>query len=829
MRDSFYFYEDDLKDDPRTSERSGEVVRSWMDSEVHYKQELPPRECVNYYNIVAERLLFRRCILGWDEGADFAIGGDARPFGADGPKLEELQKAGVFICMAFIPLTPDDRNQSPELARLYYVLGLAQKYDSLFETEYERGEEFSESFFVVGLSDNFSRRKIKGDSWRLAARILEGIAQKRDSDKVRNLATNYIVTGDVTSDGLLKPVEMGSKPDLAKNDFKQFKWIMHKENKESMSMDMKNMNKVETPETLEEALELIETMQNKATRSFFRFLEAGDLDGMKEQREIGADWFAADIKTGLMVMPLIGKKVRGSLAETKGMPWTVGKQADKEYPEFKAFREYQKYDAIYKWLKYEGADWAQMFYVLGKLGLDDVLKQCSRSFAPIGVRNEDDFNVLEIALKNRDFKLAEKFYNLGCRCEGEKFKEYASSVLEKCIINTTAQTSEGKAFSSNREFAKRALSCGLDPNIKIRAQPKDQPELKASFFGIVLYAGDFEMIEMCLKANADPNVKIELLEGQYASIGCEEVLTDWSSHPKSGTPMYIANFANKDLKDEERAKIIELLKGYGAQEDKRIDQDKYRKAVRELGTVPGSDGEKIRKCVLGYLDDGEDFNVEKEVIYISADDKGRIERLKTTLWGWAVFNGDIDVMRKCLEHEVPVHSPLKFLHTTSKHIADLQYLNGKTPLEVVLMSEDIPLECQREAIELLKEFGASENDCPPELIDSRHDTEVDKLKSRTDVCAQCYVEEGDIDEYGGTGPMRTTVFGQAVLYVWLDVLERCLELGASVRNKILYFDWCEHGAIVDSGTPMEIIKRNKTLPSWMLNRAKKLLRKYSNE
>jgi ankyrin repeat protein len=677
MIEPFKFYEDDLKDDPRESERSDEVVRSWLRSDVHYEQELPPRECVNYYNIVAERLLFRRCILGRDEGADFAIGGDARPFGVDGPTLEELQEAGVFICMAFIPLTPDDRNQAPELARLYYVLGLAKKYDSLFETEYERGEEFSGSFFVVGLSDNFSGRKIKGDSWRLAARILEGIAQKRDSKKVCNLATHYIVTGDVTSDGLLKPVEMGSKPNLAKNDFEQFKWIMHKENKESMSMsmDMKNMNKVETPETLEEALELIETMQNKATRSFFRFLEVGDLDGMKEQREIGADWFAADIKTGLMVMPLIGKKVRESLAKTKGMTWTAGKQADKEYPEeFKAFREYQKYDAIYKWLKYEGADWAQMFYVLGKLGLDDVLKQCSRSFAPIGVRNEDDFNALEIALKNRDFKLAEKFYNLGCRY-------------------------------------------------------------------------------------------------------------------------------------------------------------KYCKAVSELGTVTGSDGEQIRKCVLGYLDDGEDFNILKEVIYISADDKGKIEKLKTTLWGWAVFNGDIDVMRKCLEHKVPVNSPLKFLHTTSEHIADLQYLNGKTPLEVVLMSEDIPLECQREAIELLKKFGAAEEVCPSAIIKSRHSSRMDKLRSYTDVCAQCDIAVQDFVPGMETTSMRTTVFGMAVRFVWLDLMERCLELGASPINKIdylgdgtLYLDY----ELIESRTPMEIIQGNKTLPSWMLNRAKKLLRKYSN-
>ncbi len=303
MKKSLY---KELKRIPRVSEDSSIVASAWVATVDPYLPEIPDVESGNeqcrelYFNITAERLLFRKKLLGLpvDENlvADASIAA-AHPFGEAGPTFGELAVSSVRLAAAFVPLTPDERDVTlrPVMARLYCVAGLFGRHVlPLTEGLKEAGIQ-DYNWFVAGLKDGVREISIPGRSWLLAANLLMRIIEKNDMATARNLINNFVVTGNV-EDGAISHVTIGRKPELAnKAEFRNFRWIVPIRNRE----EMKNM-KTECPETLEAAYELIQTMRNHATNALIETARAGNVigDAIVHNLKCGADPSRTDAASG---------------------------------------------------------------------------------------------------------------------------------------------------------------------------------------------------------------------------------------------------------------------------------------------------------------------------------------------------------------------------------------------------------------------------------------------------------------------------------------------------------------------------------------------------
>lgn len=806
-------------------ETTEEVVSRWFDEDVYYETEYPSacddsKAVDQYYNITAERILLRKKVLGLCNDDGIARSEKllaSHPFLGSDLTLGTLFSPDVNVAMALVPLTPLDEqsDRDPELARLYCIKGVPGQNDIPFESEFPSGADR----FVWFLCGCDKTAKPSGESWHLAAHLLMRVVE--DAHRKKNLVTHFVVTGRVQS-AEIRPVEMGRKSELADVwEFKDLRWIMHEDNK----MNMNNaMRKVETPKTLDEALELIGTLQNKATRSFFRFLSSGNLDGMKEQYEIGADIFACEESTGQMPMEILGELIE---KEAK-------KSSDTEQKlHLNGKTRLMRLKEMMTWLKAQGADCALMFYMLAKYGLDDALQSCLKIW-PVEARTANGLNATELALESGDYDTACKLRSLGCKCRPQLPNSFLSSAVNLYF----------GADMKARQTVETALSVGLSPCCEYVVDNgyddmgHSVHGYKTSLFGAALYNGDYNLVEKCLDAGADPNSTIKIYrwhedeqEAYLNGIVYWEREGYYCQASDSGSPLYIVNclWAMRTLDNvhEVQDKISTLLMSRGAKKDVRVAHCQYRHEV--VGFLSHGDSECKRR-VLKFIGEGQPIDIKVPVKYASADDVPKTETLTTTLWGAAVYNGDVELMRECLEHGASVSKKLQFAHAGKDKVVDLQYLNGRTPYEVIMTSEDIPLENQMLAIQMLKKYGLKNEDCPKDLEVIRHTEELSLLKTSCDPYVQRRIG------IGNHMVANTTVWGMAVYWGWADVIERCLELGAPARKELKYWDgdcvydepW-EEPHLLDNGTPKELILKNKDIAPWEKNRIVKLLRKYANE
>lgn len=791
-------YKDILKGDdaPDLSEGTDIVIRYWFNPTVRYENEFQEASgCEAYCRRTSERVFVRNLLGLSDLEKDHAQSlAEKYPFGTDGPTLASLLSPSVFAAMALVPITPLGNSGNPILARLYCVQGLEKGFfpAELNADDLSGGREYS--WFLAGLDEKDTGKRIEGRSWLLAAELLRRVVEKRDRETARHLMSKFIVTGDVDGDRIAK-VEMGRKSELVrgrKSVFADLKWIVPKENE---VMDNIAKRKVEKPGTLEEAWELIEAMQNRATRSFFRFLRDCNLNGMKEQFGNGADLFACEGNTGPMPIEIAGQM-------------KDGKQKDQ----------------VLLWLRSQGADCAWTFYILAKLGLEEAVKQCAQ-YLSIEARTVDGLNATELALINGDFDLARKLYDLGCKCRAEPPKgSLLSQKVNACFDND---------FS--KKVVINALSVGLSTKCTYHKEDyEDESGYLAygyfsSLFGAALYRGNYELVEKCLDSGADPNEAVVVYSKDprlVVKVGPEVIDLDYGVLIE-GSPLYVVNKHVLDLPGL-RQRISELLYRCGAEKDAEVDHLAYvREVNRYFGCYSGGSARKRDGKVLTLIDEGHPIDIEVSVKYVSAEDESKSEHLVTTLWGAAVYYGDVDLMRKCLEHGASIHEPLKFSHAEDDKVADLQYLNNRTPIEVVLMSEDISLSDRIAAEQLLREFGVTDNLCSKALLSRQHQEVLAMLHKRDDVEVRYDLR---LDEGAW---LCVNYWEGAVRSGWSDVCERCLELGSSARGEIKYYRYDEmypqDVALYDRGTPKEYVLKNDSLESWERNRLLKLLRKYSNE
>lgn len=557
----FKLYADDL-DVPNLRENgeetTEEVVSRWFDEDVFYEVEgrsicEDSKAVDQYYSITAERILLRKKVLGLSNDDEFVESErllSSHPFLGSDLTLGTLLSAEINVAMALIPLTPLDEqsDRDPELARLYCIKGMSAQSDTPFESEFPGGMD-RYRWFLCGCDRT---AKPSGESWHFAAHLLMRVVEDGNLHRRKNLATHFVVTGRVES-GEVLPVEMGRKPELAGVwEFKDLRWIMHEDNK----MNMNNaMRKVETPKTLEEALELIETLQNKATRSFFRFLRSGDLAGVKEQFEIGADIFACEKSTGQMPMEILGELIKKEAKQPSD-------KEQKLHPNGKT--RLMRLNEMMTWLKAQGADCALMFYLLAKYGLDDALKSCLKIW-PIEARSANGLNATELALESGDYDIALKLCALGCKCCSKARNSFLTNAVNSYF-------NQGSAKS--KQLVECALSVGLSPDSEYHSGSFEMLDgeivhgYSTSIFGAALYNGDYNLVKKCLDAGADPNSTIAICRYDPALKGVFAEDEDCYSYTEKdcGSPLYIVNclWATGEEGVEDRDKISALLISHGA-------------------------------------------------------------------------------------------------------------------------------------------------------------------------------------------------------------------------------------------------------------------------
>ena len=548
----------DIRLNPRDTEDSRIVASRGNGHADPYISGIPDaqagdeNELEAFFAITAERLLYRGKVLGFPID-DILARSDgvqsARPFGSQGPTYAELSAPNVSIAVASVPLTPGTNNDNcaPVLARLYCVTGLDGHYDLPFLEGGGATGIKDYSWFVAGVKSEKLSKGILGRSWLLTAKLLMCVLRRKDKATATNLAKNFIVTGDVEGDRIsrVSTGDMGRKMELGKiTEFRSMKWIMPSENANGQEAAMKN--RIEKPATLEEAYELIEHMSNRATRSFFRFLKASNLDGIKDEYKNGADIFADDAETGKGALQLASE----AIAQVRE---TIRKEEDAEMKR-SLTRKLDRQLEIRSWLYLNGSAAlanAKVFYALAKEGMDVMLDELTARF-PINARDEEGLTVVDWALLEKDWDLARRLHSRGGHCD-------VDAINNKRISKAIEQAVEGNAEA--RTLIQNALQVGLNPDAN-------------SLFSRAIRQGNIELTEACIDAGRDPNAALShasfeksdipvvaIVEDHNISIGTKKRLIDVLSRHGAAMPTWL-DLKMKRL--EARSFIDEALKGHDA-------------------------------------------------------------------------------------------------------------------------------------------------------------------------------------------------------------------------------------------------------------------------
>lgn len=467
-------------DNFRATEDSLRVAKYWQGAIDPYLSEIPIVEFGKesyrkaYFDITAERLLFRKKLLGLpvDENlvADEHIA-TAHPFGEANPTFGELTEPSVRLAAAFVPLTPDENDVTlrPVMARLYCIAGLSGRYAlPLTEGLTEAGIQ-NYNWFVAGVKDDVLEVGISGRSWLLAANLLMRIVEKSDMATARNLIKNFIVTGNV-EEGTISHVTIGRKPELAKKvEFRNFRWIVPIRNREEVKI-----MKAECPETLEAAYELIQTMRSHATNALIETARAGNVigDAIKHNLKCGADPSQTDSASGQNARQMFADSVGQKIYEIQKA--LVAKSADGGIDEtyirdalgkiVDQFLDLIKYDRV---MSYYG-DIPQMFFMFAQAGKHEMVTKLADV---LDINATDSFGetALDFAEEIGDPLASSVLKQAGATRRG--MYELNSDKMIAALRRLYVADANTKKMAT--EHIKAALGNGCSPNAQIQLSPSD--------------------------------------------------------------------------------------------------------------------------------------------------------------------------------------------------------------------------------------------------------------------------------------------------------------------------------------------------------------------
>ena len=570
-------YKDNLKGDetPHFSECSDDVIRYWFNPTCRYENEFQEASgCEAYCRRTSERVFVRNLLGLSDLEKDHAQSlAEKHPFGMDGPTLASLIAPSVFAAMALVPLTPvGGESRRPVLARLYCVRGLDKRFfpAELDVNNLDSGRGYS--WFLTGLDEEDTGKRIEGRSWLLAAELLRRVVEKRDRETARHLMAKYIVTGDVNGDRITK-VEMGRKSELGhKRVFADLKWIVPKENE---IMDIAK-RKVEMPETLDEAQALIESMRSIATKSLFTALDHADLEEVKRQYKNGADIYAVN-EEGYTPIQVV---TRAMNAEIDAMKDELGKvKKDGCAVTWSPSSRFNDLASIVHWLRASGADCSLMFYLLAKAGQVDALQRAAVEY-PINAIDNCGFTAVDWALAHKNWDAAKLLRSVG----GALNPRYRQNGQIADALDAIANCSDLASYRDKTKgwdlIVHAITDCGMSSDYEIElknyyttysCEASCNPPVYCSVWGCAVLCMNFEAIEACLRAGVDPVKEIayerEYLDpwgDDFRTVVAKTTIRDKVSAMISrgvdseGCPAPVGSPSNKNL-----SRIVDLLKQYG--------------------------------------------------------------------------------------------------------------------------------------------------------------------------------------------------------------------------------------------------------------------------
>lgn len=454
-------FKDDLRNDFRLSERSAKVVRYWGSLQESYGHESGvAKECDAYLKLTAERVMFRVKVLGLPEPASFLTDRellDVSFIDSRTPKLSELLDKQVRVAMAYVPLTPVGNVGNPVLARLYCAKGLQDRYfPSPMLQDNLLPEMGAYSWFLSGLPDENINRAIDGCSWLLAAELLMRLMVRWNAVTVRNLATRFIVTGAVSSDAVIRRVDLGRKLDLAiRPGLKNLKWLIPNENQSEVE---DKMIKMDCPRTVEEAEKCIRTMQDAGTGILFEAVARG----IKDHSSVPNKARIADQLKQYADVTQVVSGGENSLQKFRSMSVDY-MEAHRKDDDFLRAQD-RMYD-LERLMSYYGCI-PQMFFMLAKLGQQKMVEMLSCRL-DINATDVNGGTALDFAIENSEFAAERVLRTCGAKRRG-CYELHSKNVMDAIECMTIGRTDiANPVLKEALEYGTKDDSVenkGVDPN-----------------------------------------------------------------------------------------------------------------------------------------------------------------------------------------------------------------------------------------------------------------------------------------------------------------------------------------------------------------------------
>ena len=455
-------YNDDLLFNPRQTESSSIVLTNWIKDEDSYVPVFPPSDAVQesarqFYSITAERIFFRRKILGlYDAEGDFIrkrLVGNAHPFGESGPTLSALLDAGVNAAMTYVPLAPMQSCGESVLARLYCVSGLNSQYIFPFACE-DVNSSKGLNWFLSGLD---CKVKPSGKSWQLASEVLAYAVGElhAKTDIRRSLATKYAFTGGIGRDSRVVAVEkIAEKIYLGRvQEYGKLTWILPRDNYAEAGRV-----RATSVATLDDAYKLVVDIDPE-TESLLdcakRGVRSDDLRTIYKCLRNGADANAVPPdgrNARQMIMASIQRKIVGLIRrndlKSKSLIEIQNEIRKTLAPEWDA----EKASSYY------GND-PLLFFLAARSG-DDMLIQALRAKMDINAVDRDGETALDFAIEVGDKEVEKRLRRAGATHRGI----YA---LNSKRVRAFLRDPEAEFAADGGKFIMTALDSGLDPVAEI--------------------------------------------------------------------------------------------------------------------------------------------------------------------------------------------------------------------------------------------------------------------------------------------------------------------------------------------------------------------------
>lgn len=716
-------------DNFRATEDSLRVAKYWQGAIDPYLSEIPIVEFGKesyrkaYFDITAERLLFRKKLLGLpvDENlvADEHIA-TAHPFGEANPTFGELTEPSVRLAAAFVPLTPDENDVTlrPVMARLYCIAGLSGRYAlPLTEGLTEAGIQ-NYNWFVAGVKDDVLEVGISGRSWLLAANLLMQIIERNDMATARNLIKNFIVTGNV-EDGAISHVTIGRKQELDRYEFRNFKWIVPMNNANEMTAVP--VRRIEKPATLDEAYQLIETMQSKATRSFFRFLKNGDIAGMKEQYDIGADIFVEDEETKLTPLMYADKELKKKIEALGEVGRVVswGHDCKKWNERLGLVRAMKSQAAVLNWLKAKCADCCGTIYLLAKHGMKHALEEILRMY-PVNALDENGLTATDLALIDGDFDTTRLLVSMGGLCDRLAVR---NQILKDILYWLPIR---GGMTDDYWRFLGLAMDAGLSVDAKVHFCDIDEDEnghpyhkwdLQLPLVGLAVYDASERLLDLCLKHGVKINeaFAVDFIDDHLDSGETPDMVVEGQDFrvvkSETMTPLefayYLRTFDKPSTFDDS---FIAVLKKLGAKEtDASIEKKTtgMRTAFMNAIGMIGKKGETRdnRNYVITRLMAGESFDIRVNGVVDEIVEGAKVAHpVTSSLYGIALEYGWLDIVQTCLELGASPDQEIEFISREESMEGDV-YERIK-PLDIARRNKSSTV--RKQLVDILEKSGAKD-------------------------------------------------------------------------------------------------------------------------